>query len=148
MMLDLARSLLLIALLAIVIPAASHSTALATLPARSVFQEKFVRSELYFGLTKPDKSTLTDSDWAQFVDEVITPRFPAGFTVLDAKGQWRTAAGGIAKENSKVFIVVYPRRERSTAGKKLDEIRAEYKKRFEQESVLRVDVTRRVLVSF
>ena len=109
--------------------------------------EKFIRTELYFGTTKADKSALTDAEWSTFVDEVITPRFPDGFTVVDGKGQWRSG-GKIAKESSKIFIVVYSRKEREVAGKKVDEIREEYKKRFEQESVLRVDITKSVRVSF
>ena len=145
---SLTRYLLLtLVLLAAAAPVAAVPVTVIEHPA-SIAQEKFVRSELYFGLTKPDKSVLTDAEWSQFVDEVITPRFPAGFTVLSGLGQWRTAAGNIAKENSKVFVVVYPKRERSSAGKKLNEIRAEYKKRFEQESVLRVDILRSVTVSF
>lgn len=109
---------------------------------------KFIRTELYFGLTKPDGTTLNDAEWSAFVDEVITSRFPDGFTVVDGRGQWRNKEGKIAKENSKIFIFVYPRAERIAAGKKIDEIRNEYKKRFDQESVLRVDITKSVSVSF
>ncbi|MGQ0541254.1 MAG: DUF3574 domain-containing protein [Blastocatellia bacterium] len=109
---------------------------------------KFIRTELYFGLTKPDGTTLNDAEWSLFVDEVVTPRFPDGFTVVDGRGQWRNKEGKIAKESSKVFIVVYPRIERVAAGKKIDEIRNEYKKRFDQESVLRVDFTKSIEVSF
>lgn len=101
--------------------------------------EKYIRTELYFGLTKPDGSTLTDAEWSNFVDEIITPRFPDGFTLVDGKGQWRNKEGRIAKENSKIFIVVYPRKTRGATAKKIEEIRTEYKKRFDQESVLRVD---------
>lgn len=113
-----------------------------------VAAEKYVRTELYFGLTKPDGSTLTESEWVAFVDEIITPRFPDGFTVVDGKGQWRNSAGKIVKESSRVFIVVYPRKTRADASKKIDEVRAEYKKRFNQESVMRIDITKSILVSF
>lgn len=110
--------------------------------------DKFVRTELYFGLTKRDGSTMTDVEWSRFVDEVITPRFPDGFTVVDGRGQWRNREGRVVKESSRVFIVVYPKKQRRPAGQKLDEIRDEYKKRFDQESVLRVDTTKSVIVSF
>jgi hypothetical protein len=141
----------LLLLFVLLIPAADVGLASAYAGApvlRSHRAEKFVRTELYFGLTRSDKSTLTDDEWSLFVDEIITPRFPDGFTVVDGKGQWRNKEGKIAKENSKVFILVYSRKERAAAGKKIDEIREEYKKRFDQESVLRVDITKSILVSF
>lgn len=125
-----------------------HNGAIGPDPVAENVAEKYVRTELYFGLTKPDGSTLTDVEWSEFVDEIITPRFPDGFTVVDGKGQWRNKEGKIAKENSKMFIVVYPRKTRGDAGKKIEEIRSAYKKRFDQESVMRVDITKSIIVSF
>ncbi|HEX6125895.1 MAG TPA: DUF3574 domain-containing protein [Pyrinomonadaceae bacterium] len=146
MKIKLALSLLILLLVSPPVSGTYAVPPLAPLVARP--GEKFVRTELYFGLTKPDKSTLTDVEWSLFVDEVITPRFPDGFTIVDGRGQWRNREGVISKEYSKVFIVVYSRKERGPVGKKIDEIRDEYKKRFDQESVLRVDMTKSVVVSF
>ena len=138
----------LLLLLVFFLPTHAVTSAAVSAPLHRCVAEKFIRTELYFGLTKADKSTMTDEEWSLFVDEIITPRFPEGFTVVDGKGQWRNETGKIAKESSKIFIVVYPRKDRTSAGKKIDEIRDEYKKRFDQESVLRVDITKSVEVSF
>ena len=34
---------------------------------------------------------MSEANWARFLAAEVTPRFPDGFTVLDAKGQWRDA---------------------------------------------------------
>jgi len=110
--------------------------------------EKFIRTELYFGRNIPTGGTVSESDWQKFVDEVITPRFPDGLTVLDADGQWRGKDGSIAREESKVIVLLYPRRQRKAMNTKIEEIRSEYKKRFAQEAVMRIDVTKSVEVTF
>ncbi|MEQ1765713.1 MAG: DUF3574 domain-containing protein [Pyrinomonadaceae bacterium] len=110
--------------------------------------EKFIRTELYFGRNIPTGGTVSESDWQTFVDEIVTPRFPDGLTVLDADGQWRGKDGSIAREESKVIVLLYPRKIRKATNVKIEEIRAEYKKRFSQEAVMRIDVTKSVEVSF
>ncbi len=110
--------------------------------------EKFIRTELYFGRNIPTGGTVSESDWQKFVDEVVTPRFPDGLTVLDADGQWRGKDGSIAREESKVIVLLYPRKDRKAMNAKIEEIRTEYKKRFAQEAVMRIDVTKSVEVSF
>ena len=93
------------------------------------------RTELFFGLSVPDQGQLGQQQWQSFVDESITPRFPDGFTVIDADGQWRDSSGKISHERSKVLLILHPHDAKSI--EKLDEIRSEYKKRFSQESVIR-----------
>jgi hypothetical protein len=110
--------------------------------------EKFIRTELYFGMSKKDGSEVSEADWNAFLDHEITPRFPEGFTVLFAIGQFRSANGQIVREKSRVIIFLYPKRVRKAAGLKIDEIRAAYVEKFEQESVLRVTVGNSVSVSF
>ena len=92
-----------------------------------------VQDTLYFGMSKKD-GVVTDAEWQSFVDEAITPRFPDGLTVFDARGQWRGADGAIGRERSKALLIVHAPGPEST--RKIDEIIAEYKKRFQQESVL------------
>jgi Protein of unknown function (DUF3574) len=110
--------------------------------------EKFIRTELYFGRSIPTGGTVSELDWQKFVDEVVTPRFPDGLTVLDADGQWRGKDGLIAREESKVIVLLYPRKRRKAMNTKIEEIRTEYKKRFAQEAVMRIDVTKSVEVTF
>ncbi len=128
--------------------------ALPSVPARHAsdlnfsFAEKYVRTELFFGLSKPNGSLVSESDWQRFVDEFVTPRFPDGLTILEADGQWRGKDAKVVREQSKVIVLLYKRKERKEANTKIEEIRSEYMKRFDQEAVMRVDITRAVSVTF
>lgn len=115
---------------------------------RPAILEKYVRTELYFGRNMPSGGTVSDADWQAFVDEFVTPRFPDGLTILDADGQWRGKDGTVAREQSKVIVLLYPRKMRKAMNVKIEEIRAEYKKQFAQEAVMRIDITKSVEVTF
>ncbi|MGD9563348.1 MAG: DUF3574 domain-containing protein [Pyrinomonadaceae bacterium] len=117
-------------------------------PTTAARAEKFYRTELYFGLSKPDGTMVSDDDWKAFLAEVVTPRFPDGFTVLKGMGQYRTKSGRIVSEPSEVVIFLYAGRDKRASRTKIEEIRAAYVKRFDQESVLRVDLAKRVSVFF
>jgi len=99
--------------------------------------ESVVVERLYFGRNVADTVIVSDTAWAVFVAEVVTPRFPAGLTVWSAMGQWRGPDGRIRREPSFVLELVLP-----AGGVDSDAaiaaIIAEYKRRFHQESVLRV----------
>jgi hypothetical protein len=95
---------------------------------------ELVRTELLFGRARPDGSLISEVEWIAFVDEHVTPRFPDGLTVVDARGQYRTRAGQIVREPSKLLIVLHDGSSRSRAA--LEEIRTAYKRLFDQESVL------------
>lgn len=120
----------------------------AQVPAAVVRSEKYFRTELYMGMSIPGGSMVSDGSWETFLSDVVTPLFPDGFTVLGGRGQYREASGMIAKEPSHILVFLYRRSERKAAGSKIESIRSEYKKRFAQESVLRVDITKSVSVSF
>ena len=110
--------------------------------------ERYRRTELYFGLGRKNGGAVSEAEWAAFLEEEVTPRFPDGLTAIAASGQFRGAAGIIVKEPSRVLILLYPKRERKKANAKIEEIRTAYLKRFEQESVLRLDFPASVKVSF
>jgi len=112
------------------------------------FADKFYRTELYFGTDKPDGGKVTDEDWVKFLETEVTPRFPDGFTVLEGYGQYKDASGRIVREASKVLVLFYPKKSRETVNPKIEELRVNYKKQFKQESVLRLDFTKSVEVSF
>jgi hypothetical protein len=126
----------------------SQQAAPAHTPAAVVRSEKYYRTELYMGMSIPGGSMVSDESWEAFLNDVVTPLFPDGFTVLGGRGQYREASGTIAKEPSHVLVFLYRRSERKAAGNKIEGIRSEYKKRFAQESVLRVDITKSISVSF
>jgi hypothetical protein len=98
---------------------------------------RWVRTELYFGLSKPDGSLIAEDDFRRFLDSEVTPRFKSGFTVLDGRGQFLSETGALVRESSKLLVLLYPFDERTSAS--VEEIRKTYRSRFEQESVLRVD---------
>ena len=97
--------------------------------------ERFIEYRLFFGRSQGAVETVTDAAWREFLAREITPRFPDGLTVLDAAGQWRDASGTMARERSKVVIVLAAP---GAAGMRhTEEIAQAYKRAFEQESVLR-----------
>ena len=74
--------------------------------------------------------------WRRFLAEVVTPRFPDGLTVLEGRGQWR-GPHGLAREPTRILVVFY--RPDATSEARIEAIRALYKQRFHQRSVLRAD---------
>ena len=97
---------------------------------------KMARLELLFGTARPGGDAITEEQWAAFLDTEVTPRFPAGLTVLEGTGQWR-GRSGVARERSNVLVIWYEATGR--ADEQIEAIRTAYKQRFDQESVLRVD---------
>ncbi len=95
-----------------------------------------VRTELYFGLSTTGGGEITEEQFDAFVAQVITPRFPDGLTIVDGIGQWREPDGHISHERSKLLILLHE--PGSAAAAAIEEIRAQYKSRFKQESVMRV----------
>jgi hypothetical protein len=94
-----------------------------------------VQAQLFFGRNITGRSMVSDDEWRQFLDEEVTPRYPAGFSVADVDGQYRNAGGRIVRERSKDLLIVGPGGDKA----KLDAIRDAYKRRFNQESVLLVE---------
>ena len=97
---------------------------------------EWVLERLYFGREIPQGGQVSEQAWCQFVDEVVTPRFPEGFTMWWAEGQWRDALGAIMRESTYVLELAHS--EGKDQQIKLKEIIEAYKYRFRQESVLRI----------
>lgn len=105
--------------------------------AASIQECPTVKIELFFGLSFPDGGSLSESEWKNFTASSITPRFPGGFTVYDASGQWLNAFGALTKEGTKVVVLITDNsREKFLL---IDEIREAFKEEFRQESVLLVN---------
>ena len=107
-------------------------------------QNRATTAELVFGRNAGDKLAVSEDDWRRFIDEVVTPRFPDGLSVMDVQGQWRASNGTIVHEPSKVLYLVLDGGPDDP--QKIANIRAAYKQRFRQESVLLV--TKTACVSF
>lgn len=99
--------------------------------------QKFARTELFFGLSKPDKSEVTEKEFQGFVDKVVTPLFPDGLTLLTGTGQFKDSNKKVIKEQSKLLILLYPFNSKSN--RHIEQIRKAYIITFQQQSVLRVD---------
>jgi hypothetical protein len=69
-----------------------------------------------------------------FLRDEVTQRFPEGLTVWEAEGQWRTAAGTIDHEQSKVLLLVHT--DTPAARQSVQAVIEAYRKKFEQQSVL------------
>src|SRR5262245_10893171 len=108
----------------------------------------FIRTELYFGRNKPDGKEVTRKEFDEFLSGFVTERFPDGLTVLKGSGQFLNSKGDVERERSVVLILLYPTSARNEKHIKIEEIREEYKTRFMQQSVLRVDDPLPVWVSF
>jgi hypothetical protein len=94
-----------------------------------------VNETLYFGTAMPD-GVVSPEQWTEFVNNVVTPRFPQGLTMWQASGQWRSAQGEQIWESSHVLTVDHPDDARSDAA--VREIMHSYKTQYHQEAVLRV----------
>ena len=110
--------------------------------------EPFIRTELFFGRNITGGGEVSRKDFDKFLSEFITPRFPDGLTVVNARGQFLNSNGEIERERSIVLILLYPVTARREKNARIEEIREEYKHRFRQQSVLRVDDPAPVGVSF
>ena len=97
--------------------------------------QRQVSELLYFGTAQP-QGVVAAQDWADFLDKVITPRFPQGLSVWPAAGQWQSTDGTLVRENTWVLHVVHP--ENDSAEQAIASIMTAYKTRFQQEAVLRV----------
>jgi hypothetical protein len=96
---------------------------------------RMVQADLFFGRDIEGRGTVSDADWQRFLDEEVTPRFPAGLSAADLSGQYRDNSSRIVREPSKQVRIFMPAADNA----KLDAIRDAYKSRFNQESVLLVE---------
>lgn len=111
--------------------------------------EQFLRTELFFGASKPDGLEISRHEFRRFLKDEVTPRFPDGLTVLTGTGQFRDLENDkIIREKSMVLILLYPLKGLKESSEKIEQIRKAYKERFKQQSVLRVDDPRPIRVSF
>lgn len=129
-----ALAILAVALLAGCAAQSSRPVSPAEMEGRTLH---WVKTELYFGLAKRGGGVVSDSEWRAFLAQVVTSRFPDGLTVYDASGQWRGRDGQLLREQTRVVVIVHEKS--SGRASAIREIIAQYKKQFDQDSVLWVD---------
>jgi hypothetical protein len=89
---------------------------------------------IYFGQTEEDGKPIATSAWEDFVATTVTPRFPAGFTVYDAMGQWRDLQTHVVGREPSRIIEIDAADTREFRAK-VEEIRKTYRARFHQQAV-------------
>jgi Protein of unknown function (DUF3574) len=107
----------------------------------------WVDTKLYFGLGPADnpEKGISETEWRDFLDRQVTPRFPSGLSVVDVYGQWQGKDQPVPERlRSKMLVIDYP--DSLENRDKIDAIRAAWKKKTGDQSVLRV--TEAVDVSF
>jgi hypothetical protein len=93
-----------------------------------------VVAELFFGRAIKGRTPLSDTEWAEFTVQTITPNFPDGFTVFDGEGQWRNPrTGHIARDPTKILLIATG--PTLDLAQRLSAVIDAYKTKFHQQSV-------------
>lgn len=96
------------------------------------------RTDLFFGRNIPGGGYVSDSEWKNFTDSVVSPLFPQGYTEWDASGKWLdTETRKTISENTKVVTFIGKKsKSRNIA---LDSVIRIYIHKYKQQAVLRLD---------
>lgn len=105
----------------------------------------YTETRLFFGTERPDGGPdVTDKQFMRFIDVEVTPSFPDGLTVQDGRGQWRDSNGRVERERSYELILLYRTSQAHKLDDDIEDIREDYVKRYDQDSVARLDDRLRV----
>lgn len=119
----------------------THDPASSTLQgdAARPAQAQWLRTELYFSVGSIDgkEGAVSPARWREFLDKEVTPRFPDGFSVLDAYGQWRDK-GAQEPERLSTKVIVILHENSAKNGASIEAIRLAYKRITGDLSVLRL----------
>lgn len=97
----------------------------------------WTRTELFYGAGRLPVDPEREARWESYINEVVTPRFPEGLTLLEGTGQWRVKEGQTPRRNrTRILILIHETTEENSH--KVDEIRELWKEISGQQSVLRV----------
>lgn len=99
-------------------------------------EKSWLRSELYFGIgLYGAEASVSDEAWFAFLDEVVTPEFPAGFSVASVYGQWKgQQMEAPVRLTSKKIIILHP--DTVEDRNRIQRIRDGWNARYNHESVL------------
>lgn len=104
---------------------------------------QWLETQIFFGQAKAGGGTVSDDDWKSFLDEVVSPRFPDGLTVLTGIGQSLDTQSGKPRSGATMMLLVVHENS-NDAQTRFGEIIAEYKKRFGDVGVFHVDFPARI----
>lgn len=94
-----------------------------------------ISDTLFFGLTTA-RGPVGEAEWSDFLRDIVTPRFPDGFTFWEANGQWRGDDNRLVQERSMVLQIIHP--DTFQAESAIQEIIRRYEAQFEQDAVMRL----------
>jgi len=120
-------------------PAPVASSTLQGDAAHPAQTQGWVDTRLFFGLGPADhpEQGISEVQWRSFLDKEVTPRFPDGLTVIDVYGQWQGKQETAPERlHSKLLVIYYPDTPDNRG--KVEAIRAAWKQRTGDQSVLRV----------
>ena len=93
------------------------------------------RIELLFGRDVPTGGEVSEAEWQDFLDRVVTPLFPDGLTVVASEGQWRNPGSTeIVSERSKMIVLFAL--DDGDLERKVAKVTDAYRERFHQQAVL------------
>jgi len=97
-------------------------------------QKPMLVVKMYFGQSMPGGQTVQPRAWSRFLSGAVTPRFPDGFTVYDAQGQWiDPKMPKPSQERTKVVEIAVP--DSLAARTAITDIARRYRESFHQQSV-------------
>lgn len=97
-------------------------------------QKEMLIVKMYFGQNMPGGRTVQSRAWTHFLSAAVTSRFPDGFTVYDAYGQWMDPKmSKPGQERSKVVEIAAP--DSLAARTAITDIARSYRESFHQQSV-------------
>jgi Protein of unknown function (DUF3574) len=97
-------------------------------------EKKMVKTEIYFGLSNKS-GPVSDSAWRSFRKNISKNLH--GYTEIRADGYWTDLSGNPVIEET--AIVIYMHESSAIENAKIDSLIHQYKKIFDQESVLKTD---------
>lgn len=103
----------------------------------SISKGRWVKTQLYFGMSIPGGGKVEEADWQAFLDKTVSPLFKEGFTVFEAYGLWQGDDGAPVRELSRVIALVYVLNKETA--QKIETIMQVYCDQFQQEAVLKID---------
>jgi len=91
-------------------------------------------AELLFGRGSDGAAGVSEAEFRRFLNREVSPRFPDGLTVVNARGSWTPPAGSDIGGRPKLVMIVL--RGGADDQVKLEAIRTAYQAQYHQESVL------------
>jgi len=114
------------------LPNAGSSTSAERCPASS--GGPLLVFELFLGRSMLPVGEVTEGEWDAFIDQVVTPALPQGFTVYDAAGGWMSPVSRkTLYERTKVLMTALP--DSPGSFMTINRIRHDYRIMFHQQFV-------------